>query len=180
MPRGRTVVVLLATLALFAGGTAVSDASGRTSVGTTVTRVAPLEQLLLQQVNAVRTANGLGALTASPALTRAAALHSRAMATFGFFAHESRDGGSFAARVGRFYRPGTRGWTIGENLAMFGGTIPSAEAIVAAWMGSPGHRAILLRRAYREAGIAIVHNPAAGGVFGGQPTWVVTLDVGTR
>jgi uncharacterized protein YkwD len=71
-------------------------------------------------------------------------------------------------------------WTVGENLAMFGGSAPTADAIVAAWMSSPGHRDNLLRGAFREAGIGIVHNPAAGGVFGGEPTWLVTLDIGRR
>ena len=62
----------------------------------------------------------------------------------------------------------------------FGGTTPSAEAIVNAWLASPPHRANLLQRAYRDAGIAIIHHPSAGGVYGGQPTWVITLDFGRR
>ncbi len=52
--------------------------------------------------------------------------------------------------------------------------------IVDAWMGSPGHRANLLRELFREAGVAIMFNPAAGGVFGGESTWVITLDLGSR
>jgi len=53
-------------------------------------------------------------------------------------------------------------------------------AVVDAWMGSPGHRANLLRGSFREAGVAVMYNPAAGGVFGGEATWVVTLDLGRR
>jgi uncharacterized protein YkwD len=102
------------------------------------------------------------------------------MATLGFFAHESHDGAPFWQRVKRLYAPRTAGWTVGENLAMFGGVQPTAESIVAAWMASPPHRANLLQRHYREAGVAIIHHPSAGGVFGGRPTWVVTLDVGRR
>ena len=159
---------------------AVPEADGRSTVASSVTRVGPLEQLVLRQINAIRAANGLSTLSRSTALTRAAAHHSHAMATFGFFTHESRDGGSFSARVGRFYRPRSRTWSIGENLAMFGGGAPDASSIVQGWMGSPPHRANILRRAFREAGLAVVHHPAAGGVFGGQPTWVITLDLGAR
>ena len=63
---------------------------------------------------------------------------------------------------------------------MFGGSTPTAGEIVAAWMGSPGHRANLLRDVFREAGIAVMFNPTAGGVFGGESTWVITLDLGSR
>ena len=126
----------------------------------------------------MRQSKGLAPFSRSGALTRAAASHSLSMATLGFFAHESRNGGSFATRVERYYRPRSRAFQLGENLATFGGEAPTAEAIVAAWMSSPGHRAILLRAAFRDAGIGVVHHPQAGGVFGGLPTWVITLDVG--
>ena len=102
------------------------------------------------------------------------------MATYGFFAHESRNGTSFAQRIKRFYVPQSRTWSVGENLAMFAGSPPTASAIVEAWMASPGHRANLLRSLFHEAGLAIVFDPAAGGVFGGEATWVVTLDLGSR
>jgi hypothetical protein len=37
-----------------------------------------------------------------------------------------------------------------------------------------------MRAGFRDAGIAIVHHPTAGGIFGGESTWVVTLDLGQR
>ena len=177
------IVVLLAACLLSAGAFASSSAArqgAETARTASVTRAPSLEELLLRQVNAVRAAHGLSALSASPALSRSAAAHSRSMATYGFFAHESRNGTSFSERIRRFYAPRAGIWTVGENLAMFGGTTPTPAAIVGAWMGSPGHRANLLRGIFREAGIAVMFNPAAGGVFGGEPTWVVTLDFGSR
>ena len=182
MPRGRHIALLVVALALAAAAAAslAPQATARSANSVSATRVVSLEELLLRQVNALRQANGLGALSHSGALTQAAAFHSRAMATLGFFAHESRNGASFSTRVGRFYRPRSRGVHLGENLATFGGGMPTAEAIVSAWMASPGHKAILLQRTFREAGIGIVHHPQAGGVFGGLPTWVITLDVGRR
>ena len=179
MLRGSPLAALLVALALFAGFQGVAATSGEAGNTIAITRVPPLEALLLDRVNAVRAANGLAALKRAPALNRAATFHSRAMATFGFFTHESRDGLSFATRIKRFYAHRSREWTVGENLAMSSGSV-DADAILSAWMASPGHRANLLRGSFREAGIAVVHHPSAGGVYGGLPTWVVTLDFGRR
>ena len=183
MLRCRAILVLFVALALPASALASSSA-GTAEAGTArtvaVTRAPSLEELLLREINAVRATRGLGTLTASTALSRSAVAHSRAMATYGFFAHESRNGTSFSQRIKQYYGPRSNAWTVGENLAMFGGSTPTAGAIVDAWMGSPGHRANLLRDVFREAGIAVMFNPAAGGVFGGESTWVITLDLGSR
>lgn len=172
------VLVVLAVSAFAATSTA--GAARSTQTGSTIQRSTSLEELVLREVNALRAARHLRTLNLSPALSRSAVAHSRAMATYGFFAHESRNGTPFAERVKRFYVPQSRTWTVGENLAMFGGSPPTASAIVAAWMASPGHRANLLRGLFHEAGLAIMFNPAAGGIFGGEATWVVTLDLGSR
>jgi uncharacterized protein YkwD len=102
------------------------------------------------------------------------------MVSLGYFSHESKNGTPFADRVKRFYAARSRPWSVGENLAMFGGITPSARTIVSAWLQSPSHRANLMRAGFRDAGIAIVHHPTAGGIFGGESTWVVTLDLGQR
>ena len=174
MPRGPLIFVLAGLAALCVTGVAAPAG------GNSLERVTSLETLVLREVNAVRAENGLGALSTSVPLSRAAVFHSRSMASNGYFSHTSNDGTPFSKRLTRFYSSRSNAWTAGENLAMFGGVPPSAKAVVAAWMASPPHRANLLRRSFREAGIAIVHHPAAGGVFGGLPTWVITLDVGRR
>jgi uncharacterized protein YkwD len=183
MLRCRAIFVLFVALVLPASAVASSSA-GTAEAGTArtvaVTRAPSLEELLLREINAVRATRGLGMLTASTALSHSAVAHSRAMATYGFFAHESRNGTSFSQRIKQYYVPRSHAWTVGENLAMFGGSTPTADEIVDAWMGSPGHRANLLRDVFREAGVAIMFNPAAGGVFGGDSTWVITLDLGSR
>jgi uncharacterized protein YkwD len=172
-----------AMLAMLASCTCVALAASTATAApdtASVTRSASLEELVLREVNALRVARNLRPLAASPALSRSAVAHSRSMATYGFFTHESRDGTSFSMRIKRFYAPRSGAWTVGENLAMFGGTTPTASAIVSAWMGSAGHRANLLRGLFDEAGVGVMFNPAAGGVFGGDATWVVTLDLGSR
>lgn len=177
-----SIVVPILAFALVTSGTAASAplAATRTAVSTSVTRATPLEALLVSRINDVRASRGLRRLNRSSGLTRSAVGHSVAMATQGFFTHESLNGTPFWRRVEQSYGPRTHGWTVGENLAMFGGSTPTADDIVAAWMASPPHRANLLRPIFREAGVGIVFNPIAGGVFGGEPTWVVTLDVGRR
>lgn len=176
MLRSGSLLALVAAVALSLGG----GATAAPNTGSNLTRETSLEQLLLREINGVRATHGLGTLASSAALARAANRHSTSMALLGFFAHESRNGTPFWQRVKRYYFSTTRSWTVGENLAMFGGVAPDAQSIVNAWMASPAHRANLLRGTYRDAGIAIVHHPTAGGVFGGQSTWVVTLDFGRR
>jgi uncharacterized protein YkwD len=180
MLRSRTCFVLLVVSMVSAFGSSASATTTDQTGASTVTRAASLEELILRQVNAVRATRSLAPFTDSPALSRSAAAHSRAMLTRGFFAHESANGTSFSSRIRTFYGPRSSTWTVGENLAMFGGMTPTATAVVDAWMGSPGHRANLLRGSFREAGVAVMYNPAAGGVFGGEATWVVTLDLGRR
>jgi uncharacterized protein YkwD len=174
MLRGGLIVVAVVALALPLGATAGGDAQS------SIVREPSLETLVLQRINEVRATRGLGRLTASPGLSRAALTHSRSMVVNGFFAHESQNGTPFWQRVKSFYGPRTHGWTVGENLAMFGGGRPDASAIVESWMTSAPHRANLLSKLFANAGIAILHDPAAGGVYGGLDTWVVTLDVGAR
>jgi uncharacterized protein YkwD len=167
------VVVLFALVAA-----AAADAGPRASAS--VSRESALESLVLQRINDVRAARGLDRLAPSPTLGRAAVTHSRSMAVNGFFAHESANGAPFWKRLKTFYTPRSGAWTVGENLAMFGGDKPAADAIVESWMASAPHRANLLSALFSDAGIAIVYDPVAGGVYGGEPTWVVTLDVGSR
>jgi uncharacterized protein YkwD len=155
-------------------------AAAGTSKDASVSRESTLETLVLQRINQVRATHGLGRLSASPKLGLAALTHSRSMVAKGFFAHESANGSPFWKRLKTFYAPRSNAWTVGENLAMFGGAKPAANAIVESWLASPEHRANLLSTQFADAGIAIVYDTAANGVYGGEPTWVVTLDLGSR
>jgi uncharacterized protein YkwD len=174
MLRGGLVLVFVLALAFPAGAVAEPSRSA------TLTRATTLEELVLREVNVLRANRGMRALSPSSTLSQAAAFHTRSMASAGYFSHTSHDGTPFSKRLTRFYAARSGVWTVGENLATFGGAAPTAKAVVAAWMASPPHRANLLRPQFREVGIAIFHHPAAGGVFGGVPTWVITLDVGRR
>ena len=174
MLRGASIAATLVALALPLAAGAAGDGQSL------VARESSLETLVLQRINDVRASHGLVRLTASTGLTRAAVTHSRSMVVKGFFAHESHNGAPFWKRLQTFYGPRSNGWTVGENLAMFGGARPDAAAIVSSWLAFPPHRANLLSKRFSDAGLAILYDEAAGGVYGGEPTWVVTLDVGAR
>ena len=98
----------------------------------------------------------------------------------GFYAHESQDGSSFSARLKRFYSPnGWRSWTTGENL-LYNSAEMSVDEAIQAWMESPHHRDNILNPNWRDVGIASLYAPTAGGTFGNEPTWIITMDFGAR
>ncbi|WP_207767671.1 MULTISPECIES: CAP domain-containing protein [Isoptericola] len=92
---------------------------------------------VLALVNTERAAAGCSDLRADPALDDLALAHSRDMADRGFFDHTNPEGLSPWDRADAAGVPGVGA----ENLAR---GQPDAEAVVAAWMDSPGHRANIL------------------------------------
>ena len=169
---GSLVAILAAAAALAVPATAAAPSDVRA--------VDSLERSILAGVNAVRRAHGLAPVRRSAALARAADGHSRAMATLGFFSHDSRDGTVFWKRIARSYS--SRGydyWTVGENLLWSSSGLDGAR-VVRIWLNSPPHRRVLLNRLWREAGISAVHTSAAPGEFGGGEATVVTADFGQR
>jgi uncharacterized protein YkwD len=172
------LVSVLAVLALLSFG-----AGGATAAGTparTLSAANQLESRVLVELNAIRKQHGLVPLRLSRPLTTAADSHSRAMGTFGFFAHSSRDGSAFWKRVQRYYGPnGHAGWAVGENL-LWSTTGIDASRALKLWMGSPGHRKNILEARWREVGLSAVSVPAAPGVFGGRDVVIITTDFGVR
>jgi uncharacterized protein YkwD len=139
-----------------------------------------LEGDLLRAINVIRKQRRLRPLRLAPGLRRAAAAHSVEMARPGYFEHTSANGKGFWRRISRFYPlRGFREWEVGENLASSSPTM-SAHETVSDWLQSPGHRANLLDRHWREAGIAAVYAESAPGEFEGEPTVIVTADFGYR
>ena len=144
------------------------------------TVVRPLQRAVMEQLNAVRREHGLLPLRVAAGLAAAAREHSLEMARLGYFSHSSAGGESFGRRIARFYRMGKRRhWAAGENLYWSSGE-PDASAAVEAWLQSPEHRAILLRRDWRELGIGAVFVSAGIGIYGGAPVTIVTADFGAR
>jgi uncharacterized protein YkwD len=132
-----------------------------------------LAESVRARINAIRHDHGLRPLATAPALARSARAHARAMASRGFFGHDSRDGASASDRIRRYY-PGS---LIGETLLWRSPGL-SAQQVVALWLGSPPHRRVLLNAAFRDIGIGVVRAAAAPGAFGGLDVTIVVADFG--
>ena len=132
-------VLLLAATGVIAGPGAAADTAPAATE-----RLQALDHEILVRLNETRAAHGLRPLALSDDLQDAAVTHSRAMLEGGFFAHESKDGSSFVARVKRHYRAsGYTAWSAGENL-LYSTDAVDAAAAIEAWLASPAHRQNML------------------------------------
>ena len=119
------------------------------------------QQALIDHVNFVRAAHGLGQLKTAPALNRSSSAYASSLMRRNVFAHAGsiQAGGGFRS--------------LGEVLRLHAGTSPRYLATVQAWLGSPAHRAIVLSRGFTHAGAGI-----ARGVFNGRNSTIWVLHVG--
>jgi uncharacterized protein YkwD len=107
-------------------------------------------------INERRADNGIGRVRDNVRLRHAAAGHSQAMVSQGFFSHNSPNGKSFVDRIeAAGYMRGARSWFVGENLVWGNGELSTPANLVKAWMESPAHRANLLRGRFKELGIGV-------------------------
>ena len=108
-------------------------------------------------INAERAAHGARPLKLEKRLSRAALRHSRDMVANRYFAHDSRSGAGFSARIARpagcRAAPGARRE---PRLGLRRSRHP--RAIVKAWMHSTGHA----KRSFRVIGIGIPGTGALG------------------
>lgn len=112
--------------------------------------VTAYEAEVVRLVNEIRRENGLKPLTQDWQLSRVARYKSQDMRDLGYFSHTSPTYGSpfeMMKSFGITYR------TAGENIAK---GYASPEAVVNAWMNSPGHRANILNSTYTHIGVGYV------------------------
>jgi uncharacterized protein YkwD len=122
-------------------------------------------------LNQQRRAHGLRPLRLDGKLNRAARAHARDMVAKRYFAHESKNGATFASRIKRTgWTKSRRSYTMGENIAWGGGSLSTPREIVRSWMGSAGHRANILARQFRFVGIGIAAATPEGGDGGTYAT----------
>jgi uncharacterized protein YkwD len=100
-------------------------------------------------VNAHRTEVGCPALEWNGAVAAVAQAHSEDMAARGFFSHTNPDGKS---PFDRLSDAGVAYSSAAENIA-YG--YPTAEAVLAGWLGSSGHRANIENCALTEHGVGL-------------------------
>jgi uncharacterized protein YkwD len=110
-------------------------------------------------VNEQRAAAGLRPLHHDRRLARAAGRFSAAMVRGGFFDHISPQGSTPGQRArAAGYGSGVLGETIGWGAA----ALATPAAIVADWMGSPPHRAIVLGAGFRRIGPGVADGSPEG------------------
>lgn len=117
---------------------------------------------VLKYANEMRKQNGLKPLKEDAELDRAALSKVDDMFAKQYFAHNSPDGkaaGDFAKEARYDFI------ALGENLAL--GNFKDDEALVQAWMESPGHRANILDKKFEELGVALRREK-----FEGKETWL--------
>jgi len=114
------------------------------------------EQQILNQINAIRAANGLNALAPNQALTDIARSRSADMLSRGYFSHYTPEG----TNIFNILKANGIGYrNAGENLAhSMPASAGSPEVFANAWMNSPTHAANILRPQYRSIGIGVAEN----------------------
>ena len=151
------------------------------SVASASTTLTKLEQQVVRLVNQKRANHGLVKLRVNSRLATAARSHSREMGAKQYFSHNSASGEAFSHRLIRFgyKRSGYSYWAAGENIAWGSGLYATAVATVNAWMKSPGHRAVILTKKFRDIGMG---TKLCQGGYGScsSPVTFFTMDVGRR
>jgi uncharacterized protein YkwD len=110
-----------------------------------------IQQQVVDLTNARRAENGLAPLTVNGTLTAVAQAHAADQASVDRMSHTGTDGSDAGTRI---MRSGYPTWAWGENVA---GGYTSADAVVAAWMNSPSHRANMLNGFFTQIGIGIAY-----------------------
>lgn len=117
------------------------------------------EQKVVELVNVERQKAGLPALTLDSKISNVARTKSKDMAVNNYFAHQSPTYGS----AGDMLKKAGISWSAwGENIAS-GQRTP--EAVVTAWMNSPGHKANIMSTSFSKIGVGYVTNS------NGTPYW---------
>ena len=97
-----------------------------------------LDAAVLTLINQHRASIGLAALTSSPTLTASAVWKARHMAAYNELTHDDEAPPVTRTFADRLAACGYSGPGAGENIAWY---YPTAASVVAAWLGSPPHKA---------------------------------------
>ena len=130
-------------------------------------------------LNAQRSAHGLGALSESPVLDRAASAYAADMVDRRFFDHVSPGGGTMMDRIkaAGWSPPGS--WSAGENIAWGSGDYATPASTVDGWMHSAGHRANILNGAFGAIGLGVAEGAPQAGISGEAGTYVTDFTSGS-
>jgi uncharacterized protein YkwD len=128
-----------------------------------------IQAAVLCLINQERAQHSEQPLVLNTRLQQAAQEHDQEMIAQDYFAHVSPAGVTPVQRIrGTGYIPSPEfGYVIGENLAWGTLNLATPQAIVSAWIASPGHLANILESQYQDTGIAVVPSVPSS-LSGGQ------------
>jgi uncharacterized protein YkwD len=190
--------VLAATLAVCAGPLGTSAASGaerarariavalKTSacaganLHPTGANAAAVDAATLCLIDNVRAAYRLGPVRANHELQAVATAQVHDMVRWNYFADDRPPSQSPASLIAATrYTARTTNISTGQNIGWGTGAYATPAQMVAAWMASPPHRAIILVGEYRDAGVGVV--PAVPSVLAQQlPGATYAIEFATR
>jgi uncharacterized protein YkwD len=145
------------------------------------TSLSKYEKQLVTLINKQRAKHGLAQLRVNAKLVNSARAHSADMGEQKYFEHNSPSGETWSSRIVRYgyKRSGCKYWKAGENIYYGAGLYSSPYLVVRAWMGSKGHRAVILTKTFRDIGVGAVKTEDGYGSIDGV-VWFFTLDLGRR
>ncbi|MGB7981807.1 MAG: CAP domain-containing protein [Candidatus Nanopelagicales bacterium] len=174
-PTASTTPTPTATPKPTASGTPTPTPTTSSTPTPSVTPTLPAEQVTAAEAEVLTLVNGARAvarscgttnyaaapaLTMNPLLVRSARGHSQDMATNGYFSHTGLDG---SLPWDRMRAVGYEWRAAGENIAA---GQPTAQAVVTAWLNSPGHCANIMSDRFTEIGVGYVYSkPSAYGHY---------------
>lgn len=132
-------------------------------------------------LNRERARRALPRLRVHRSLQRAGRHYARAMVRGRFFSHTAPTGASMVDRLRDVgYATVNRSWRVGEALAWGLGTRATPAATVAAWLGSPPHRHLLLDATFRDVGIGVAPGVPITGVHDARAGATYAVELGVR
>ena len=123
---------------------------------------------VIQWTNNQREKYGLSSLKENVILNATAEAKVKNMFQNQYFAHQSLSGLGVSDLANNF---NYQFIAIGENLAL--GNFANDQALVQAWMDSPGHKENILNSRYQEIGVSVIK-----GSFEGKTTWLAVQHFG--
>ncbi len=168
--RGPSHALIFARARQSAIAHALSTPCQNTELTPSLENVALIRAAVLCLINRQRADHGEMPLHVNGDLEGAAEGHSAEMVAEDYFQHVSPAGLTPVDRIeATGYIPSALdGYVIGENIAWGTLTLSTPEAIVAAWMASPPHRANILEAQYSDTGIGVSAQAPAAFAEGAQ------------
>jgi uncharacterized protein YkwD len=143
---------------------------------------AAVERATLCLIDHMRSDDGRRRLHANRQLGAVAQSQVASMLRWNYFADVRPSGQTPLALVGITpYRSHAASMAVGQNIAWASGSAATPAHIVAEWMASPPHRAIMLSGRFRDAGVAVIPTlPSVLGAGSRGAVWAVEFGARRR